>query len=44
VNTAEMDGRKKEKHEIAKEMKKEGFDNATIARLTGPSDEEIERF
>jgi len=35
---------KKGKAEVAREMKKEGFDNATIARLTGPSDEEIERF
>jgi len=44
VNTAEMDGRKKEKHEIAKEMKKEGFDNTTIKRLTGLSDDEIDKL
>jgi predicted transposase/invertase (TIGR01784 family) len=44
VNTAEMDGRKKEKMEIAKEMKKEGFDNATIKRLTGLSDDEIDKL
>jgi predicted transposase/invertase (TIGR01784 family) len=41
VNTAEMGGRKKEKMEIAKEMKKEGFDKGTIKRLTGLSDDEI---
>ncbi len=44
VNTAEMDGRKKEKIEIAREMKKEGFDNATIKRLTGLTDGEIEKL
>ena len=33
---------KKGKIDVAREMKKEGFDNATISRLTGLSDEEIE--
>jgi predicted transposase/invertase (TIGR01784 family) len=44
VNTAEMDGRKKEKVEIAREMKKEGFDHATINRLTGLTGGEIEKL
>jgi predicted transposase/invertase (TIGR01784 family) len=44
VNTAEMDGQKKAKYEIAKGMKLEGFDLATIKRLTGLLDDEINKL
>lgn len=35
---------KKGRIDVAREMQKEGFDNATISRLTGLSDEEIENL
>lgn len=35
---------KKGKIDVAREMQKEGFDNATISRLTGLSDEEIQNL
>ncbi len=41
VDTAEMEGRKKGKTEIALQMKEEGFDNNTIGRLTGLTSGEI---
>jgi hypothetical protein len=44
LNTAEMDGQKKAKYEIAKGMKLEGFDLATIKRLTGLLDDEINKL
>lgn len=44
VNTAEMDGRKKEKHEIAKELKKIGVDKEIIKKSTGLSSDEIDKL
>ncbi len=44
VNTAEMDGRKKEKYEIAKEMKTAGEPNEKIKKYTGLTDGEIDRI
>jgi predicted transposase/invertase (TIGR01784 family) len=44
VNTAEMDGRKKEKYEIAKEMKESGEPKDKIKKYTGLSDEAIDRL
>lgn len=44
VNTAEMDGRKKEKHEIAKELKKNGVNRDIIKKSTGLSDDEINKL
>lgn len=44
ANTAEMDGRKKEKHEIAKELKNNGVDKEIIKKSTGLSDDEIDKL
>lgn len=44
VNTAEMDGRKKEKMDIAKEMKEAGEPIEKIKRYTGLTDGEIDKL
>jgi predicted transposase/invertase (TIGR01784 family) len=44
VNTAELDGRKKEKHEIAREMKASGEPNEKIKKYTGLTDDEISKL
>jgi predicted transposase/invertase (TIGR01784 family) len=44
VNTAEMDGRKKEKMTIAKEMKEAGEPKEKIKRYTGLTDGEIDKL
>ena len=44
VNTAEMDGRKKEKIDIAKEMKNAGETKDRIKRYTGLTDHEIDKL
>ena len=44
VHTAEMDGRKKEKHEIAKEMKGAGESNEKIKKYTGLTDNDIDKI
>lgn len=44
VNTAEMDGRKKEKIDIAKEMKNAGETREKINRYTGLTDSEIDKL
>ncbi|HOY13916.1 MAG TPA: Rpn family recombination-promoting nuclease/putative transposase [Saprospiraceae bacterium] len=44
VNTAEMDGRKKEKIDIAKEMKNAGETRDKIKRYTGLMDSEIDKL
>lgn len=44
VNTAEMDGRKKREHEIAKEMKEAGEPKEKIKKYTGLTDNEIDKL
>jgi predicted transposase/invertase (TIGR01784 family) len=44
ANTAEMDGRKKEKSEIAKEMKAAGEPHEKIKKYTGLTDDEIDKI
>jgi predicted transposase/invertase (TIGR01784 family) len=44
INTAELDGYKRARIEMARQMKKEGFDKETIKRLTGLSDEELDKL
>jgi predicted transposase/invertase (TIGR01784 family) len=39
-----VEGRTEEKLEIARNMKREGFDSVIIARMTGLSPEKIERL
>lgn len=44
VKTAENDGRKKEKLEIASKMKKKGFSNKEISEMTELTDDEIDEL
>lgn len=44
VNTAEMDGRKKEKYEIAKELKKNRVATDIIVKSTGLSEDEVNKL
>ncbi len=44
ANTAEMDGRKRREHEIAKEMKAEGEPNEKIKKYTGLTNDEIDKI
>lgn len=44
LNTAEMDGHKRARLEMAKQMKSENFELSVIARLTGLSLEEIQKL
>ena len=44
VNTAEIDGHKRARVEMARQMKKEGFDKETMKRLTGLSEDEINKL
>lgn len=44
VNTAELDGRKRREHEIAKEMKEAGEPNDKIKKYTGLTDGEIDKL
>lgn len=44
VSTAEMDGRKKREHEIAREMKAAGEPVSKISQYTGLNSQEIERL
>ena len=44
VNTADMDGYKRARIDMARQMKKEDFDKETIKRLAGFSDDEIDKI
>ncbi|MCB0519138.1 MAG: PD-(D/E)XK nuclease family transposase [Lewinellaceae bacterium] len=44
VNTAEMDGRKRREHEIAKEMKESGEPKDKIKKYTGLTEDEIDKL